>query len=129
MKKTKKVVLVLLGAVLLLVIVGKIAIGNMVAKIQNVPVIMPDLSYLSDGDYTGEYSFLPVHVKVQVSVSGHQITDIAILEHDNGLGSAAESITFDVIEQQSLDIDAVSGATVSSKCIIKAINNALEGEK
>lgn len=129
MKKAKKVVLVLFGAVLLLAIVGKIAIGNMVTNIQNIPAIMPDLSYLSDGNYTGEYSLLPVHVKVQVSVSEHQITDIAILEHDNGLGSAAESITFDVIEQQSLDIDAVSGATVSSKCILKAIENALEGEK
>lgn len=129
MKKANKVVLVLFGAVLLLVIVGKIAIGNMMAKIQNIPAMMPDLSYFSDGNYTGEYSLLPVHVKVQVSVSEHQIADIAILEHDNGLGSAAESITFDVIEQQSLDIDAVSGATVSSKCILKAIENALEGEE
>lgn len=129
MKKAKKVILVLFGAVLLLVIIGKIAIGNMVAKIQNVPAIMPDLSCLSDGNYTGEYSLLPVHVKVQVSVSRHQIIDIAILEHDNGLGSTAESITFDVIEQQSLNIDAVSGATVSSKCILKAIENALEGKK
>lgn len=129
MKKAKKVVLALFGAVLLLAVVGKIAIGNMVTNIQNIPAIMPDLSYFSDGNYTGEYSLLPVHVKVQVSVSEHQIADIAILEHDNGLGSTAESITFDVIEQQSLDIDAVSGATVSSKCILKAIENALEGEK
>ena len=31
-----------------------------------------------------------------------------------------------VISRQSLEVDAVSGATVSSKCIIKAIENALQ---
>ena len=51
---------------------------------------------------------------------------ITILQHDNGLGSTAESIVNDVVQEQSLDIDAVSGATVSSKCILKAVENAIE---
>lgn len=129
MKRTKKVLLVLFGIVLLLLIVGKVMIGNMVDKIQNVSIITPDLSEISNGDYIGEYSALPVYVKVQVSVNNHRITDIAILQHDNGLGNAAETITIDVIQRQSLDVDAISGATVSSKCILKAVENALRGEK
>lgn len=56
----------------------------------------------------------------------HLITNITILQHDNGLGSTAESIVNDVVQEQSLDIDAVSGATVSSKCILKAVENAIE---
>ncbi len=51
---------------------------------------------------------------------------ITILQHDNGLGSTAESIVNDVVKEQSLDIDTVSGATVSSKCILKAVENAIE---
>ncbi len=129
MKKTKKVILVLFCVVLFLVVVGKIMIGNMVDKVQSTSAAMPDLSGISNGDYVGEYAILPVHVKVQVSVNDHKITDIAILQHDNGLGSAAESITTNVVGRQSLDVDAISGATVSSKCILKAIENALEGEK
>lgn len=45
---------------------------------------------------------------------------------NNGLGSTAESIVNDVVQEQSLDIDIVSGATVSSKCILKAVENAIE---
>ena len=42
--------------------------------------------------------------------------------------SKAEKIVNDVISEQSSEVDAVSGATVSSKCIIKAIENALQSE-
>ncbi len=50
----------------------------------------------------------------------------AILQHDNGLESTAESIINDAVKEQSLSIDAVSGAAVSSKCILKAVENAIE---
>lgn len=56
----------------------------------------------------------------------HGFRNITILQHDNGLGSTAESIVNDVVQEQSLDIDAVSGATVSSKYILKAVENAIE---
>lgn len=126
MKKSKKVLLIMFIVVLLLFIAGKIVMGNMVKNVQNISVSMPDLSNVQDGNYIGEYSIAPVHVKVEVLVSNHQITNIIILQHDNGLGSTAESIVIDVVEEQSLDVDAVSGATVSSKCILKAIENAIE---
>ncbi len=126
MKKSKKVLLIMFIMVLLLFIAGKIVMGNMVRNVQNISVSMPDLSNVQDGNYIGEYSIAPVHVKVEVLVSNHQITNIIILQHDNGLGSTAENIVIDVVEEQSLDIDAVSGATVSSKCILKAIENAIE---
>ncbi len=38
-----------------------------------------------------EYSIAPIPVKVEISVSNHQITNIVILQHDNGLRSTAES--------------------------------------
>lgn len=126
MKKSRKMLLIIFLAFLLLLMGGKIIIGNMIEKVRSISVSMPDLSNVQDGNYSGEYLIAPVHVKVEVSVRDHRITDIAILQHDNGLGSAAESIINDVIEKQSLNIDAVSGATVSSKCILKAVENAIE---
>ena len=39
-----------------------------------------------------------------------------------------KTLVDDVISKQSLEVDAVSGATVSSKCIIKAIENTLQSE-
>ncbi len=126
MKKGKKILLITFIVVLFLFITGKIVMGNIVKNVKNISVSMPDLSNVQDGNYIGEYSITPVHVKVEVSVNNHQITDISILQHDNGLGSTAESIVNDIVEEQSLDIDAVSGATVSSKCILKAVENAIE---
>lgn len=126
MKKNKKALLTACIAVLLLLIAGKIMIGHLVRDVRNISVSMPDLSSVQDGKHIGEYSIPPVHVKVEVSVSNHRITGITILQHDHGLGSAAESIVNDAVKEQSLDIDAVSGATVSSKCILKAVENAID---
>lgn len=126
MKKSKKVLMVICLMMLLLFIVGKITIGNMIKNVQHISVSMPDLSDIQDGNYVGEYSIAPVYVQVEVFVNNHQIKDVVIMQHDNGMGSAAERIVNDVIEEQSLDTDAVSGATVSSKCILKAVENAIE---
>ena len=49
-----------------------------------------------------------------------------LLEHQTGLGGKAEAIIDQVIQNQSLEVDAVSGATTSSKTILKAIENALQ---
>jgi uncharacterized protein with FMN-binding domain len=83
------------------------------------------LSSVTDGRYEGSYSAGIVKATVSVAIRDHRIEDIEILKHDNGKGKAAESITKDVIARQSVQVDVVSGATYSSKVILKAIENAL----
>ncbi len=83
------------------------------------------LSECQDGVFVGSAESEIVKAKVQVSVSSGTITEIEILEHDTGIGKPAEAIVDDVIERQSLNTDVVSGATVSSKVILKAVENAL----
>jgi uncharacterized protein with FMN-binding domain len=48
------------------------------------------------------------------------------LEHRNGQGEAAEVIPQMVVDAQSLQVDAISGATFSSKVILLAIEDALK---
>lgn len=60
-----------------------------------------------------------------VTVRDHLIIDIELVEHETGKGQSAEIIPKKVIEQQSLKVDHVSGATYSSKVILKAIQDAL----
>ena len=62
---------------------------------------------------------------MEVLVKNHAIVEVRLLEHDNGLGSTAEIITDMVIQRQSVEVDAISGATISSKTILKAVENAL----
>lgn len=124
MKKT----LIILGSVFLgIILCGFIAF--MIMKAIPVPVsevAAIDLKSIEDGTYVGEHNEGQfVKVVVSVSVAGHKITEIVINKHENGLGSKAEIIVEDIIEKQSVDVDAVSGATVSSNAIRKAVEVAL----
>lgn len=84
------------------------------------------VSQVADGTYEGECDAGYIYAKVRVTVDAGEITNIDLLEHRNERGSAAERIPQDVMAAQSLDVDAVSGATNSSRVIKEAIADALE---
>ena len=88
-----------------------------------------DIINVPDGVYVGEYDVGFVYAKVEVTVQNGVITNIGILEHKNGRGSRAEVVVDRIIEEQKIEVDAVSGATNSSTVIKKAVENALTGEK
>jgi len=92
------------------------------------PLADIDLSAIEDGTYFGSYSVYPVSAKVEVIVEDHHIKAIRLLKHDNKQGLEAEVIPDRVVDSQTLSVETVSGATYSSKVILKAIENALLGE-
>lgn len=102
---------------------------SIVNKAASLTILSVNFSSLTDGVYEGSYRIDPVQVKTKVIVKNHRITDIQILKHQNGLGKAAEKIVKTMIDRQTLDVDTVSGATVSSKCILKAVEKSLTEEK
>ena len=85
-----------------------------------------DLSKVKDGVYIGKYDAKLVAAETRVTVKNGKIINIELLEHKNERGKSAESILSKVISSQSLNVDAVSGATNSSKIILKSIENALK---
>ncbi len=85
-----------------------------------------DLQKIKNGTYEGEYKIFPVIAVVSIKVKNHKITEIEIIKHREGKGEKAEAIIEDVIRTQSIEVDTISGATLSSKCILKAIENALK---
>ena len=87
-----------------------------------------DISNVPNGVYVGEYDVDFVYAEVEVTVQNGVITNIAILEHKNGRGKPAEIVTDRILEEQKIDVDAVSGATNSSIVIKKAVEDALNGE-
>lgn len=91
-----------------------------------------------DGVYYGTGEGYRGDITVAVSICDKTIQYIVITESvdDDEFLSKAKDILDTVIKKQSTDVDAVSGATYSSRGIIEAINNALleakrvtEGEK
>jgi uncharacterized protein with FMN-binding domain len=129
MKKKKYVVLIIIvGVILAMVITTVVIIKNMETKLEQlalteVPEI--DLSTVKDGIYNGSYQVFPIAVEVKVTVKNHAISEITLIKHTNGQGKPAEVIIDQVITKQSLQVDSISGATYSSKVILKAIENAL----
>lgn len=84
-----------------------------------------DLSGKKDGSYAGAYQLPLKSARVRVVIQNGKIMDIELLEHSHGPGHSGEGVIASVLRQQSLQVDAVSGATKSSMAILKAIENAL----
>ncbi|AXY25720.1 flavocytochrome c [Suicoccus acidiformans] len=81
------------------------------------------------GNYEGQAEGFGGNVAVEVTLTEDRIVsiDVDAPNETAGIGDTAiESITNDVIEKQSLNIDVVSGATGSSEGILAAIAAALE---
>jgi uncharacterized protein with FMN-binding domain len=122
MSRSRRVVLVLLAAALGLSIGGCGALEEIEAlTVEDVPV-----SAVRDGDYAAAENYLPVTAKVRVSVRGGEITEIELVRHMHGPGHGADAIVERVLAAQSLRVDAVSGASYSSKVVLKAIETALK---
>lgn len=85
-----------------------------------------NISDISDGVYIGEYDVNFIYAKVEVTVQNGEITNINILGHRHERGEAAEAITNKIVDEQKIDVDAISGATNSSTVIKKAVENALK---
>lgn len=128
MRKKHKILIIVLVIIAILFIAGWIVyqnINNNLESLTNMSISDVDLSNVKDGAYFGSYDAFPISVEVEVAVNNHQISKIDLIKHDNGQGGPAEVLTEQVVESQSVEIDAISGATYSSKVILKAIENAL----
>lgn len=127
MKKPLKLLGIVFISIFILMIGAFFAVKSMSLS-EELPVIQMDkveLSKIEDGSYSGEYLGKLVKVVVEVGVKEHKITEINIVKHDNGLGKKAERIVDQIISRQSLNVEVVSGATSSSKAILKAVEVAL----
>ncbi|MBM6994838.1 FAD-binding protein [Paenibacillus sp. DXFW5] len=99
-------------------------------KLVNSPSTAAAASAFKAGTYTGEAEGKDGVIKVQVTMEqADRIKDIKILSQTEteGLGdSALNKVKEQILANQSLAIDAVSGASVSSDAMLKAVENAVK---
>ena len=85
-----------------------------------------DISAIPDGVYTGEGKGLKPGIKVEVTVEGGKITNIEVLAGEDTpeyFNQAKAQVPKRIIEEQSVQVDAASGATFSSKGIMDAVKS------
>lgn len=83
-----------------------------------------DISEVEDGIYEGKYDAVLVKAKVIVHMIDGEIQDIEY-EHIHERGARGEQVIENVLEEQSLQVDTITGATDSSLVLLKAIDKAL----
>ena len=99
--------------------------NNYQQKIDAIAFSNIDVTTIADGTYEGAYDAGYIYAKVAVEIKAGKITSISLLEHKNERGKAAERITDDMLTQNQITVDAVTGATNSSNVIKKAVENAV----
>jgi len=89
-----------------------------------------DASGIPDGVYRGKHKWFPVKVTVDVTVKAGKVVKIALVKHFKGKGGKAEKpVPSQIIEKQSTQVDAVTGATRSSLVIMNAVQDAINKAK
>ncbi|RDU25032.1 FMN-binding protein [Anaerosacchariphilus polymeriproducens] len=98
---------------------------------KSLPLDGVDFNKLSDGTYIGEYEggmYKWRTNKVQVTVASGKVTDIKLISSKE----LSENNTYHidlynrVLEEQTLKVDTISGATLTSKAYLQGIENALK---
>lgn len=128
MSKGKKIIIAIIAIIAVIVIGITVMINRISGNLdsyKDYDFSELDLSQVEDGTYTGSEDANIIKVTVEVTVKDHVITDVEILSHENGQGKPAEVIVDDIVAKNSVDVDAISGATYSSQVIKVAVYNAL----
>jgi uncharacterized protein with FMN-binding domain len=124
----KKLLYVLLAVVVVLVVfVGWFVLRfrRMAQVMTQAPTASVDLSRLADGNYTGTFGDFLVTAKVRVKVASGRITSVEVLDQHAGPGYEAKDIPARIVAAQSPNVDVVTGATGSSRCLMAAVHRAL----
>jgi uncharacterized protein with FMN-binding domain len=117
------------SGVLMYFAIGALLIGTLLLGCAETPVNggRVDHAKLKDGTYEGSYRGGPNKASVQVTIKDNNIFNIEILQHQAWRGIIAEATIVErIIASQSTKVDAVSGATNSSRVIMNAVQNAIE---
>ena len=80
------------------------------------------------GTYTAQAKGMMGDVKVEVVIADGKIESVSVVSHDETAGlsdPAIELVPQAIVEAQGTDVDTVSGATVTSEAIIKAVDECL----
>ncbi len=88
----------------------------------------PASTGLTDGTYTGVGSGKGGDVAVEVTFAGGQIASVTVGEHSETSGiadPALERIPQSIVDNQSVKLDAVAGATLTSNAILDAVKDCI----
>ena len=127
MRKKSTIWIVVVFLVLTIAFMGRMRYQKMAENIEKAyqEITIPDLSEKPDGVYSGSFSDFILRVDVKVTLKDQQIIEVETERLRAGWGYEARETPQIIIKAQSPLVDAVSGATGTSKCFMIAVHKAL----
>lgn len=106
-----------------------LTVSEEVEQIKNMDIAHVDPATIPDGAYTGEFPFRQKYMyRVRVTVKAGRIENIEVLENgtENEYAQKGLGVIPRMLKEQTPEVDAISGATVSSKALMKCVEKALK---
>ena len=124
-----KKVLIIVGAVAVVCAAGafifSLKLHAMMKFFTEYSIKNVDFTAVPDGAYHGQCGAFLVAAEIEAKVRDHRVSDIRILKQRCGKGYDGRLVVDRVLKEQTLNVDAVAGATASSRCILIALERAL----
>jgi len=137
-KRRMWIIISILGVIAVVMGGGFLATVPGRQELMNVNIATLDFKNLRDGTYLGQYTGTKDHfrdAKVEVTVSSGKVSGIKVIDGTNVYkegkpielknGLTIEDLNSRVVKEQSLQVDVISGATLTSNAYLKAMDNAL----
>ncbi|MBN2412886.1 FMN-binding protein [candidate division KSB1 bacterium] len=124
--KRRKVSLIISICLFAFLLSGSIMQYISLKNFRNIPIADIDPQTIEDGTYSGQATFGGFTYKVNITVAEHTIRNINIIQNrKSDYARFAEGVIAKIIRTQKTNVEAITGATTTSKCLLKAIENAL----
>ena len=122
----RKVVVGVAGSTAVILVAFLVMNSLTLQRYRKMEIANSELAAIEDGTYYGEATIGGFTYKVEVKVLHHWIENIKIIQNrKNAYARYAEWVIPRIIEAQNANVDAITGATTTSKCLMKAVENAL----
>ena len=124
--KVNREIIILSGLIIgFLLTISSVMQYSQLVHYRSLPVNDINVSNIDDDDYFGKVNY-GFEYEVKVHIKNHKIENVEIIKnHDSFYARLAEGINHKIIREQKINIDAVTGATTTSKVLMKAVEAAL----
>lgn len=109
--------------------IKSMSFGEKIEYIKNMEILDVHPDNVPDGSYIGEFLFTGDFVySVSVEVKAGKMRGIDVLNNGTGNSYAQNGLTVidQILKEQSPKVDAVSGSTITSKSLMKCVEEVLK---
>jgi uncharacterized protein with FMN-binding domain len=125
MKKGRRILLIAGAVVVLLIGMMAILAFSGMGYVRKLVVNPVNLSRIADGTHEGRFARGRFSYTVEVSVQDHRIAAVKLMGPQQAQDTLIREVLDSIVRNQSVTVDTVSGASLTTKAVSKAVENAL----